>query len=149
MTSNGRNYSSQNELPKEKSVIFCITYIYPGYPPRPGLDGGGYHISSLDGGGIIWGTPHQVWMVGGTPSQVWMLGGRYPGYPPPGLGGGGYPISGLDVRRYPGYPPTRSGWWGGTRGTPPTHETEQHSEHLLRDGRCTSCVHAGGLSCFK
>ena len=25
--------------------------------------------------------------------------------------------------------------------------TEQHSEHLLRGGRCASCVHAGGLPC--
>ena len=57
-------------------------------------------------------------------------GGEVPGvHPQPGLDFRGYPISGLDV------------------GLPPTHETEQHSEHLLRGGRCASCVHAGGLSC--
>ena len=34
-------------------------------------------------------------------------------------------------------------------GYPPPNYTEQHSEHLLRGGRCASCVHAGGLSFIK
>ena len=38
-------------------------------------------------------------------------------------------------------PPTMTGWC-----TPPPH---QHSEHLLRDGRYASCVHAGRLSCVN
>ena len=38
---------------------------------------------------------------------------------------------------------------GGTRlGYPPPAWTGQHMEYLIRRGRYTSCVHAGGLSCF-
>ena len=100
-----------------------------------------------------WGTPNQVWMVGvphprsgwwgypipgldggATPSQVWMVRGTW-GTPRPGLDGGGYPTPGLDGGGVPGEPP-------------PTHETEQHSKHLLRGGRCVSCVHTGGISCI-
>ena len=33
--------------------------------------------------------------------------------------------------------------------SPPPSRTDQHSEHLLRDGRYASCVHAGGLSCLS
>ena len=40
-----------------------------------------------------------------------MVGG---GYPIPGLDGGACPVGGV-----PGVPLTRSGWWGGTQGTPP------------------------------
>ena len=59
-------------------------------------------------------TPSQVW--GDTPSRVWMVGGRYPipgwGVPHPGLDGG--------VPKVP--PPARSGWQGGTWGTPHHHD---------------------------
>ena len=73
------------------------------------------------------------------------------GYPPTRSGWGTPP-----TRSGWGTPPTRSGWGtprpgldGG--GVPPPRpsldKTEQHSECLLRGGRCASCVHAGGLSC--
>ena len=71
------------------------------------------------------GVPH---FGGGTPSHVQ---GGYPMF-------GGYPMSG-------GVPHV---WWGVPHIRPP-HCTEQHSEHLLRGGRCASCVHAGGLSIIK
>ena len=109
----------------------------------PHLRSGGYPIPGLDRGGVPhprsgypppdmgWDTPQtQVWL-GGIPSQVWS-GVPHPrsGYPPP-------PGHGM------GYPP----WtWHGV--TPPP-ETDQHSEHLLCGGRYASCVHAGGLSCYK
>ena len=79
---------------------------------------------------MVGGTPSQVW--GGTPSQVWPGGVHHPR-----SGWGGYPIPGV-AREYPisgqggtqgtpqpgldggGYPQSRSGWWGGTWGTPQT-----------------------------
>ena len=110
------------------------------------MDGGGYSIPGLDAGG---GYPIPgVWMGGGYSIQG--LDGGYPipgldgGYPIPGVWmGGGYSIPGLDG----GYP--IPGLDGGTPllGTPPNQETDQQSKHLLRGGRCASCVHAGGLSC--
>ena len=73
------------------------------------------------------GYPIQPWTGGGTQSS---LGGGVPqpwsgGYP--NLGQGEYPIPSPE-----GYPPARN------------------SKHLLRlrGGRCASCVHAGGLSCW-
>ena len=72
----------------------------------------------------FWGGVTPSSWLGGTPSQVWMKG-------------------------------TPSSWWGGVppgKGYPPAGVTpllEQHSMHLLRGGRCASCVHAGGgLSCL-
>ena len=105
---------------------------------------GGYPISGLDGAprGYLgtpptrsgwWGVSHWR-LVGGTPSQVWMVGG---GTPLTRSGWwGGYPIPGLDGGGVPGVPPL-------------SHKTEQHSTHLLRGGRCASCVHAGRLFFFK
>ena len=66
------------------------------------------------------GTPYLRW---GTPDHVWMVGGT----------------QGTPYLRW-GTTPTRG-------SPPPPHYTEQHSEHFLRGGRCSSCVHAGGLSC--
>ena len=46
-----------------------------------------------------------------------------------------------------GTPLSKTGWCtpcSGLDGVPPPR---QQSEHLLRGGRCASCVHAGGLSC--
>ena len=57
-------------------------------------------------------------------------GGGYPGRGVPWQGKGGT----LAGRGYPG--------WGGT-------QLGQHREYLLHSGRYASCVHAGGLSCFK
>ena len=105
-------------------VIFSVcSHLWGGGYPIPGLlrtlsqvcGWGGYPIPGLggvphlkSGWGVPhprswWGVPHprsgwggtpsQVW-VGGTPSQVWMVGG------------------------VPRVPLTRSGWWGGTWGTP-------------------------------
>ena len=108
---------------------------------------GGYPIPGLARGG----TPSQVWPGASTPSQVWWRGG--------------YPISGPGGTW--GTPPTRSGWgttpdlgWGTPLpdlgwGTPadlgpgPPLPPDQHSEHLIRGGRYASCVHAGGLSCYR
>ena len=109
----------------------------------PHLRGGGDTPSQVSGRGV----PHLRSEVGGTPSQVrgvphvWGGGTPSQGVPhacevphvwagTPCLGGGGYPMSG-----------------GGYPISPPPHCAEQHSEHLLRGGRCASCVHAGGLSC--
>ena len=110
------------------------------------------------------GVPHPRSVWGGvTPSQVWLRGTParsrgYPRYPPgPGMGyppgpGMGYPpdlgwgtpqtLDGVPPRHGMGYPPRSE------MGYPPPR-TDQHSEHLLRGGRYASCVHAGGLSCFK
>ena len=121
--------------------------VWVGGYPIPSL--GGYPISGLGWGG----TPSQVWMVGGIPHLrfgwgypiLGLDGGGYLGYPRPGLDGGGTP-SQVWMVGVPGIPPNQVWMVGGTWGTPPTHETEQHSEHLLHGGRCASCVHAGGLS---
>ena len=78
-----------------------------------------------------------------------MVGGGTQGTPWPDLDGGGYPIPGVGGTPTLGWgvpqPGLDSG--GGYLGYPLTHQTEQHSEHLLRGGRYASCVHAGGLSC--
>ena len=72
-----------------------MTGLGRGYPIR-GLAGGVPHPRSGQGGYPISG------LAGGTPSQVW------PGELPH-----------LRSRGVPGVPPlTRSGWWGGTQGTP-------------------------------
>ena len=86
-----------------------------------------------------WGTPLARAGTGVPPVQNWM--GEYP---PPSQtwDGGGYQL----CPRLDGYPPppqSKTGWGK----TPPPHH--QQSEHLLRGGRCASCVHAGELSCFK
>ena len=109
--------------------------------PQPGLDGGGVPQPGLDAGEY----PNQVLMVGG----YWVPPGLYiplyyPGYPPPSRPGWGtphhhgwmwYPLPWLHV-----VPPPMTAW-----GTSP----HQHSEHFLRGGRYASCVHTGGLSCYK
>ena len=71
---------------------------------------------------------HPIWnWKGGTPHPTQSWEG---GHPPAGSG--------------KGYPPqSRSG--PRTGGTP---QPKQHSVYLLRGGWYTSCVHAGGLSCF-
>ena len=102
-----------------------------GYPV-PGLDKGEYPVPGLDGG-----TSSQVRTGGGVPPFKIRMGGSQDlmGVAPP-------PCPGLDGV-HPS--PSKTGW-----NTPlPNQETDQQSEHLLRGGRCASCVHAGGLSCFK
>ena len=101
--------------------------------PHPRSRWGGYAIPGQDGG-------YPILLTGGSPSKI-RMGGTLSCW----WGGG--------------VPHPRSGW-GGTRkpadggGTPSKirtgglfHFTDHHSKHLLHDGRCASCVHAGGLSC--
>ena len=119
----------------------------------------------------VWGgTPFQVWM-GGYPipglDRGVPLSRSGSGVLHPRSGQGGYPIQGL----VGGYPILLTGWWGvphsadrGYAGYPPCPRLDgvpplsrpgsryppllnQQNEHLLRGGRCASCVHAGGLSC--
>ena len=111
-----------------RKVMFSL---YPpfrggGYPVL-GL-GGGYPIPGLDGGYPIPGRDRgyplaQDWM--GTPNQQ-------DGVPP--------------IQDWMGYLPSKAGW-----GTPRPRlygvTLQSGGEHLLRGGRCVSCVHAGGLSC--
>ena len=111
--------------------------------------GGGYPIPGLDRG-----TPSQVWgrwyplPEMGLPPQTWDR-------VPPDLGWG-------TPKTWDGVPPnlrwgTPQTWdgvppdlrWGTPQtwdGVPPHHH---HTKHLLRCRQCTSCVHAGGLSCDK
>ena len=98
-----------------------------GYP-IPGLARRGYPIPGLDGGGVH--HPRSAWAGGGGTWGIPLDQVRM-GYPPPPGPGMGYPP---DLGW--GNPPPDLGW-----GSP------RHSEHLLRGGRCASCVHAGGLSC--
>ena len=92
------------------------------------------HIS----GGYPHGGPSFPTGVGGTP--ILPNGRRYP------IQGqdGGYPIQ--DQDRGGGTPLSRSGPRSGrgVGGTP-----NWNSTYLLRIGRYASCIHAGGLSCFK
>ena len=105
-----------------------------------GRGGGRYPIQPWTGGypNLGWGrgsTPSHVWGGtptldrGGTPSHVW----------------GGTPTLDGGVPHLRGVPHPMSG--GSTPGTPPN----RNSKHLLRlrGGRCASCVHAGGLSCYE
>ena len=105
--------------------------VWMGYPPRPGM---GYPLD------LGWGT---LWTWDRVPPQTWdqVPPGPGTGYPLPSPGtrypprpGTGYP-----PRPGTGYPP------GPGTGYPPQHS----EEHLIRDGRYASCVHAGGLSCCK
>ena len=72
--------------------------------------------------------------------------------------GGAHPADRIGLERgtpYPGLegvpPPIETGW--GTPGqdwmeSSPCQETDQHSGYLLHGKRYTSCIYAGGLSCF-
>ena len=113
-----------------------------GYPTWPG--GGGVPQPGPAGGYPTWpgATPGQVQM-GGTPAR------SDRGVPQPGGGGTpGYPPAvvpqGTPQQWYPGYPP---GGVPPARGVPPS--TGQQMEYLIRRSRYASCVHAGGLSCYK
>ena len=113
--------------------------------PSSGLGGVPHPRSGWEGG-----TPSQVWPGGypmgwGTPQDLgwgtpWTM--DWVPSPRPGMGyplgpGMGYPLP----QTWDGVPSPQT--WD---GIPP-----QHSEHLLRlrGGWYASCVHAGGLSCFK
>ena len=97
---------------------------------------------------------------GGTPSQVCPGGVPHPrsgrGYPISGQGGWGTPWTWDGVPPGPGmgYPPDLG------RGTPQTWDRvppwtwdgvhpPQHSKHLICGRRYASCVHTGGLSCYR
>ena len=135
---------------------------------------GGYPISGL-GRGVPyprsrWGTPFQVW--GGTPISG--LGRGVPRVPPIRSGWGstqgtprtwdgvpptwdgvpspdlrwGTPLTWDGVPPWPemGYPPTWDGVPPLSRYPPPLHSSIASTCYVA--GRCASCVHAGGLSCF-
>ena len=111
------------------------------------------------------GDPGQV-PPGGDPGQVPPPGGTQVRYPPrggprsgtPGGGGGvtgsgtplGYPgqvpprggVTGSGTPRGGGVPGSGTPWGGGTR-------VGQQKEYSLHGGRYASCVHAGGLSCYR
>ena len=93
-----------------------------GYPPAPEM---GYLLD------LRWGTP-QTWDGVPPPDLRWGTPLTWDRVTLPTRPEMGYPLPEM------GYPPT----WG----TP--HYTEQHSVHLLHGGRCASCIHTGGLSCF-
>ena len=136
-------------------ACFCPTF--GGGGGTPSAEGGGDTLIRSWWGVLqpSWGgVPHSSWqgftLDEGTPHWDWM------GIPPirtgcctpPPIGTGwGYP---LPFGTGWGYFPLRFGWGyplpGLNEGTPPSphQETEQ-----LRDGRYTSCVHPGGLSCCR
>ena len=103
--------------------------VQPGvYPcqgvPWPGPAGKGYPCQGVPHPwpGHTWGTPHLD--LASIP-------------PNPRLDGGTPPPTGTD---WVTHPPA------GVPSPPPG--TGQQMEYLIRRGRYTSCVHAGGLSCF-
>ena len=101
--------------------LFVCSHL-GGYP-IPGPGGGGYPIPGPGGGG----TPSQVQVGGGYPIPGPGRGGTHLVYPPPGRG------------RLPGVPtPT---WQGAPAPGTPSLPT--------RSSIACSCVHAGGLSCWK
>ena len=111
--------------------------------PRSGQGGitscwqGGYP-HSMSGQGI----PNPADRGTPIPSQVRSMGtpSCWQGVPPSQVRTGEYPSP-----TWPGMgvPPPNPGQ--DRRGYP---QPEQHSVHLLRGGRCASCVHTRGLSCF-
>ena len=142
-----------------KSIKFHLHFIVTARIRKMG-EGNIFSLFTLAGG--EGGTPSQIWGVPHLRSEV---GGGYlarsglGGVPHPMSGVGGYPISGpggtpspeedpMSGRGYPmsgrGYPMSGGGY---PISRPSPHCTEQHSEHLLRGGRCASCVHVGGISC--
>ena len=108
-------------------------------------EGGGGYLPWMGGGGVptLAGGQGVPTLDRGVP----ILAG---GWGLPTLDGGGY-IPWLVDRGVPQgrYPPARSGQ-GGTQGRyPPSKVGTPLLEDLLHGGRYTSCVHAGGHSCWK
>ena len=118
---------------------YPIPGLARGYP-IPGLAGGGYFISGLVRGVLhLRGTPH-TW-DGVPPYLRWGTPRTWDRVPP-------QTWDGVPPKPEMGYPPyLRLGTPYLRWGTP--HYTEQHNERLLCSGRCASCVHTGGLSCFN
>ena len=108
-----------------------------GGTPIPGQDGEYSHLA--DGGG-----PSSGWQgvtLGYTP-----LSARWGTVRPIGTGWG-YPSP---HQHWMGVSPTKQHRMGVHTPPPlppPSQETEQQSEHLVRSGWYASCVQAGGLSC--
>ena len=131
-----------------------------------GTPAGGYHLARSDGGtqpgaahlGYPWpgqdgGTPARGCPPGVPLSQVRMgvpqPGGCLPGVPPSQVRTGGTPARGCP----PWVPLARSGQVvpqpeGHPLGVP-TPRIGQHMEYLISRGWYGSCVHTGGLSCFR
>ena len=95
----------------------------------------GYPIPGVDGG--VPRVPPDLVRMGYPPPPA-RPGMVYP--PRPGMGYPPKPGTGYPPWPGMGVPPPDLRW-----GTPPP----QHSEHLQRDGRYASCVHAGGSSCLN
>ena len=125
-----------------------VRSTWPGTPPRGGVPD--------------WGTPPggvRVLLPGGVPDRVPPRGG--PGTPLGGTwlgtpGGPDTPPRGGYLTGYPpeggglGTPPGGRGYLTGTPpGGVPGTQVGQQKEYSLHGGRYASCVHAGGLSCFK
>ena len=100
-------------------------------------------------GGYLTGYPPQggtLTLPGGYPDPPWW--GTWLGTP---QGGTWTPPGGVPDRVPPGGVPGLPRGGGTWPGTPPGGGTQvgQQKEYSLHGGRYASCVHAGGLSCFK
>ena len=129
------------------SLLVCphrgVPTLTGGYLPWPGPDGG-Y---------LPWWVPTPARSRWGTyPGQV-QTGGTYPGWGIPTLVGTtplarvGTPMARVGTPNQSRYPPSQGRYPPARVGTPSPTRTDQHSEHLLRDGWYASCVHARGLFC--
>ena len=105
-------------------VVSTPSVVLTGYPPPV----------------LTWqGTPQQGTPRQGTPWQGTPPSWTWQGTPPRCMPQSQVPPSQVRMGYQPGQ--VRKGY--------PSFGTEQQSEYLLHGGCYASCVHAGGLSCFK
>ena len=127
---------------------YVLTRVCPSIHPSVCPHLGGYPSQVHPEGVPHLRYPHQTWLGGypngGYPDEGYPNGGTPPQVPPLDLGTQGVPQWGVPHLGYP-----RQTWsgipqWGypdGGGGYPTSGST-------WRCGRCASCVHAGGLSCY-
>ena len=109
------------------------------------------------------GYPYPIMLCNITQNVMGQPGGTLPG-PARGYPAGGLPCQGhtllggtLAGVPYPGVPLVGGTLWGTLPGGYPAQgvpcqggtQLGHHREYLLHGGRYASCVHAGGLSCYK